>query len=234
MRPFPQVLIALFVSLLCSPLRMQAQNPTIESGNASGEASASALAGTTARSKLTLTPSTMNFGPVVVGGYKKMRVTLSASNGSVTISSKQLTNSEFTVSGLILPLALASGASAQVTLQFKPKTSGVASGKLILNSNATDSPTADLLSGTGSAAASHHVSLSWQADSNPVVGYNLYRGPLSTGPFQRINTALEASTNYTDYSVAAGATYYYAATAVNSQGKESAYSTKVKVAIPSP
>jgi hypothetical protein len=213
---------------------MQAQQPTIDSGNAAGETSTSNLAGTIANSKLTLNPSTMNFGTVLVGSFKQLKVTLSASNGSVTISSKQLTNSEFTVSGLVLPLKLASGASAQVTLQFKPKTSGVASGKLILNSNATDSPTADLLSGTGAAGVSHHVSLGWQGDANPVVGYNLYRGAQSTGPFQRINTALEASTNYTDYSVAAGATYYYAATAVDSQGQESAYSSKLKVTIPSP
>jgi hypothetical protein len=233
MRTLPQALTALFVSLLCVCTGTQAQQPIIDSGDATSETSASALAGTTA-SKLTLTPSTINFGTVVVGSYKKLKVTLYASNGSVTISSKQLTNSEFTISGLVLPLKIASGASTQVMLQFKPKTSGVASGKLILNSNATNSPTADLLSGTGSAAVSHHVSLNWQADANPVVGYNLYRGAQSTGPFARINGALEASTNYTDYSVVSGATYYYAATAVNAQGRESAYSSKVKVTIPSP
>jgi hypothetical protein len=184
--------------------------------------------------KLTLTPSNVNFGNVVVGTYKKLQVTVSASNGSVTISSKTLTNSEFSVSGLILPLKIASGASARVTLQFKPKTSGVASGKLILDSNAADSPTADLLSGTGSAAGSHRVSLDWHPDANPVVGYNLYRGPQSAGPFTRINSALEATTNYTDYSVVSGATYYYAATAVNAKGEESSYSNKIKVSIPYP
>jgi hypothetical protein len=233
MRTFPQALIALFVSLLCACVGMQAQQPTIDSGNTTSETSTSALDGTTA-SKLTLTPSTMNFGTVVVGSYKKFKLTLSASNGSVTISSKQLTISEFSVSGLVLPLKIASGASMQVTLQFKPKTSGLASGKLILSSNAANSPTTDLLSGTGAAAVSHHVSLNWQADANPVVGYNLYRGAQSTGPFARINSALEASTNYTDYSVASGATYFYAATAVNSQGQESGYSSKIKVTIPSP
>ena len=234
MRTFPQALITLFVSLLFSCLGVQAQQPTIDSGSATSETSTSSLAGRIAKAKLTLTPSTMNFGTVVVGSYKNLKLTLSASNGSVTISAKQLTNSEFSVSGLVLPLKIASGASAQVTLQFRPKTSGLASGKLILSSNAADSPTADLLSGTGSAAVSHHVSLNWQADANPVVGYNLYRAAQSTGPFARINSALEASTNYTDYSVASGAIYYYAATAVNAQGQESAYSSKVKVTIPSP
>jgi hypothetical protein len=240
MRTFPQALIALSVSLLFSCIgmqakqAMQAQQSTINSGNVTSEVSISDLAGTIAKSKLTLTPSTINFGTVVVGSYTTLKVTLSASNGSVTISSQQLTNSEFSVSGLVLPLKLASGHSAQVTLQFKPKTSGLASGKLILDSNAANSPTSDLLSGTGASAVSHHVSLTWQADANPVVGYNLYRGTQSTGPFARINSALEASTNYTDYSVASGATYYYAATAVNAQGQESAYSSKVKVTIPSP
>lgn len=234
MRTFPQALTALFVSLLCVCTGTQAQQPTIDSSSATGETSTSSLAGTITKSKLTLAPATTNFGTVAVGSYKKLKVSLSASNGPVTISSKQLTNSEFSVSGIILPLKLASGQSVQATVQFKPKTSGVASGKLILDSNAVDSPTADLLSGTGVAAVSHHVSLSWHADSNPVVGYNLYRGVQSAGPFERINGALEASTNYTDNSVAAGVTYFYAATAVNAQGEESGYSSKVKVTIPSP
>ena len=40
----------------------------------------------------------------------------------------------------------------------------------------------------------------------------MYRGNVRAGPFQMINTALDASTNYTDDTVVSGATYYYVTT----------------------
>jgi fibronectin type 3 domain-containing protein len=133
-----------------------------------------------------------------------------------------------------MPLTLASGQSAQITIQFKPNASGQASSKLTLYSKAANSPTTELLSGTGVAASAHSVSLSWQRDANPVIGYNVYRGTQSGGPYGRINNALESTTDYNDNSVVAGKTYFYAATAVNAQGHESGYSNKVKVVIPYP
>jgi len=51
-------------------------------------------------------------------------------------------------------------------------------------------------------------------------------------PFQQINTALEASTNYTDSTVVSGATYYYVTTAVNAEGQQSAYSNAAKAVVP--
>jgi fibronectin type 3 domain-containing protein len=47
-----------------------------------------------------------------------------------------------------------------------------------------------------------------------------------------INTSLDSSTNYTDYTVVAGDTYYYVATEVNSQGEESGYSNVAQAVIP--
>jgi len=64
------------------------------------------------------------------------------------------------------------------------------------------------------------------------VGYNVYRGTVQTGPFQKINSTLDASTNYTDSTVVSGATYYYVTTEVNAQGQESSYSNEVEAAIP--
>jgi len=77
------------------------------------------------------------------------------------------------------------------------------------------------------------VKLSWTAStSHDVVGYNIYRGTKSGGPYRKINSALDQSTNYTDRKVANGRTYYYVATAVNSRGQESAYSNQAKAVIP--
>jgi fibronectin type 3 domain-containing protein len=52
-------------------------------------------------------------------------------------------------------------------------------------------------------------------------GYNVHRGSVSGGPYSRINSALEVSTTYTDYTVAAGQTHYYVTTAVNASSNES-------------
>jgi fibronectin type 3 domain-containing protein len=55
---------------------------------------------------------------------------------------------------------------------------------------------------------------------------------LAAGSYTKLNCALDTTSAYTDNTVVAGTTYYYAATAVNSSGEESAYSTPVEVAIP--
>jgi fibronectin type 3 domain-containing protein len=67
-----------------------------------------------------------------------------------------------------------------------------------------------------------------------VVGYNVYRGSVTGGPYTEIDSVLNASTNYVDNSVQAGQTYYYVATAVDGSGVESGYSNQVKAAIPTP
>lgn len=77
------------------------------------------------------------------------------------------------------------------------------------------------------------MDLSWDAISGSgVVGYNVYRGSVSGGPYSKINSALETSTAYTDSSVNAGQTYYYVTTAVNSSGTESGYSDQAEAVIP--
>ena len=97
-----------------------------------------------------------------------------------------------------------------------------------------NSPTVEGLTGVGVAEGSHSVYLSWNAGDGNAVGYNLYRGTAQAGPFEMINTALDASTNYTDYTVVSGSTYYYVSTEVNVQGQESAYSNVAQAVIPNP
>jgi fibronectin type 3 domain-containing protein len=67
-----------------------------------------------------------------------------------------------------------------------------------------------------------------------VVGYNVYRGSQSGGPYSKLNSALDANTTDTDSSVAGGQTYYYVVTAVDSTGLESGYSNQVQAVIPFP
>jgi len=77
-----------------------------------------------------------------------------------------------------------------------------------------------------------YISLSWSPSTSNVTGYNIYRGTSSSGPFARLNSALNTATSYVDNSVGVGATYFYATTAVNSSGAESSYSNLAEVNIP--
>ena len=77
--------------------------------------------------------------------------------------------------------------------------------------------------------------LNWNARAtSSVVGYNVYRGGVSDGPYTQINSALEAGTAYTYNKVSAGRTYYYVTTAVDGSGNESGYSNQTKAVIPTP
>jgi hypothetical protein len=184
--------------------------------------------------QLELTPATLNFGKVTVGSSATLQVTLTACNGAVTISSDESTSSEFAIVGLALPVTISSGKSIAVSIQFTPNASGTASGKAEFISNAADSPTIGLLTGTGVAQSSHNVYLSWEAGGGSPVGYDVFRGTAQGGPFEQINSALDSSTNYTDYTVVSGTTYYYVVTAVNAEGEESVYSNVVQAVIPNP
>jgi len=88
---------------------------------------------------------------------------------------------------------------------------------------------------SGNGVNSHSVSLSWTASTSPnISGYYVYRGTVSGGPYTRLNSSPVAATTYTDTTPQAGQTYYYVATAVNSNGLESGFSNEVEAVIPSP
>lgn len=183
-------------------------------------------------SELTISPATLAFGSVAVGSTASLQATLTASKAAVTISSDHSTSSEFTIQGMTLPATLAAGKSLVVTIRFTPTASGTASAKAGFISNAVNTPAVAEVTGTGLAQSSHSVDLLWDAAAGGAVGYNLYRGTAEAGPFSQINSALNSSTTFTDSSVAAGATYYYVAAAVNAKGEESAYSNVAQAVIP--
>jgi fibronectin type 3 domain-containing protein len=56
-----------------------------------------------------------------------------------------------------------------------------------------------------------------------VSGYNIYRGTQSGGPYTKLNSSLLALTAYTDKTVQAGQIYFYVATTVDSNNKESTH-----------
>jgi len=182
--------------------------------------------------ELQVSPSTLNFGNVTVGSTASLPATLSASGGPVTISSDKTNSSEFTITGLTLPVKIPSGGSVQATIQFTPNASGTAQAKAGFFSNAKDSPTFEQLTGTGVAQSQHQVDLTWDAGDGNAAGYNVFRGTTHGGPYDQINGTLVPSTSYTDSTVNGGTTYYYVATEVNNQGQQSGYSNETKAKIP--
>ena len=68
-----------------------------------------------------------------------------------------------------------------------------------------------------------------------VVGYNVYRGTVSGGPYTlQLNSSPITGTTYTDLMVTSGQSYYYVVTAVDSHGVESVYSNQAPASVPAP
>lgn len=86
----------------------------------------------------------------------------------------------------------------------------------------------------GTTPTTHSVTLNWNASTSAVVGYNIYRATQSGGPYTKVNSSLVRATNYTDTTVQAGCTYFYAVTASDGQGHESEFSNKIQAMVPSP
>jgi fibronectin type 3 domain-containing protein len=207
--------------------RVRASDP---SGNLSGYSNV--ISETTPNTAtLSLTPGSINFGNVPMGTDGTQSVQISnPGTTSITISQANVAGNEFSVSGLNLPLTLGGGQNSTFQVAFTPASAGAVTGSVSLVSNATSSPTKEALSGTGV----HFVDLSWTASTSSVIGYNVYRGTVSGGPYSKINSSLIGGTTYSDTSVSPGQTYYYVTTAVNSSNNESAYSDQAVAAVPSP
>lgn len=226
---------SLTFSVTFAPTSAGAATGTLSiSSTASNSPTSVALTGTgTVAGQLALSPSTINFGNVIVGSSVSQAGTLTASGASVTVSSLWGNSSEFTVSGITLPRTLAAGSSASFNVTFAPKASGTTSASLGFVSDASGSPTLQTLTGTGLAPVQHSVALTWNpSTSSTVAGYNLYRGTSSGGPYTKMNSSLNLGTSDTDATVQSGKTYYYVVTAVDSNGAESVFSNQAQAVIP--
>lgn len=125
-------------------------------------------------------------------------------------------------------MTLTPNQSVTLTIQFAPSALGGDPGTVSIASSAAGSPVTISLTGE-----SHQVQLTWTASaSSGVTGYYVYRGTQS-GQYAKVNASAPASgTQFTDTTVAAGTTYYYVITAVDSSGTESSYSSPATVNVP--
>ncbi|MGB2899018.1 MAG: choice-of-anchor D domain-containing protein, partial [Candidatus Acidiferrum sp.] len=109
--------------------------------------------GTNSIAAIQVNPASVNFGSAVVG--KKISQNVSVANtGSmpVNISQANVSNSQFSVSGLVMPLSLPVGQSSSFQVSFAPNSSGTATGTLTVTTDAGVASPQVALSGTATPA----------------------------------------------------------------------------------
>jgi hypothetical protein len=224
------------LSIVFAPTAVGAVSGTVSvASSATNSPAVVTTTGTGVQPQLTASPASLNFGNVVVGSSGSQTITLSnAGTATVTVSQAVVSGTGYTMSGLTMPMTLAAGATTSFSVKFAPTSAGSDSGSVTVTSNTPNSPTMVATSGTGTAAVVHSVSLSWVASTSTVVGYNIYRGSVSGGPYTVLNSTPNAGLTYTDMAVTAGQTYFYVVTAVDGSGNESVVSNEVSVTIPTP
>jgi hypothetical protein len=202
--------------------------------NAGGSPQTVTLSGSGTTPAVSLSPPTLSFGsqPVTTSSTPQSINLTNTGNASLTITSVAITGSnagdfaEVNTCSSTVPAST----SCTITVIFTPSTAGARAASLAITDNASGSPQTAGLSGTGS----HDVVLSWSASTSPeVVGYFIYRGTTPGGESSTpLNSTLITGLDYTDENVVAGMTYYYVATAVASDGTQSAPSNEVSATVP--
>jgi hypothetical protein len=177
--------------------------------------------------------TSLGFGNVIVSNNSAMGVNFTNSGSvNITVSGVTVSGAGFTASGISNGQIITPGQVVTLSVTFAPAATGSVTGNVTVTSNASNSPTSISLSGSGVLA--HTATLNWIASTSTVIGYNIYRGTASGGPYSLVNSSPIATTQYVDSGVLAGQTYYYVATAVASGNVESTYSNQVTAVVPAP
>jgi Abnormal spindle-like microcephaly-assoc'd, ASPM-SPD-2-Hydin len=186
-----------------------------------------AAAGTIAASSTAL-----SFGSMQLGTTATQSITLTVSGASVTVNSAQVSGAGFSLVPPTLPATLTPGQSLVLSVQLAPQTTGQLSGSLVITSNASNSALTVTLSGSGTAAAAHSATVSWESGNPSAVAYLVYRSDVSGGPYVPLTASPLTELNYTDSTVISGSTYYYVVTELDSAGDESPFSSEVSATVP--
>jgi fibronectin type 3 domain-containing protein len=185
---------------------------------------------------LSINATSVAFGNVNLNTPTTQSVILtSTGTAAVTVSAAAVTGSGFTVSGVTFPITLNPTQTATLSVQFDPTVAGAVTGQLTITSNSSTGSSAVVsLTGTG-AATSYEVNLTWDAPTSspdPVAGYNVYRAPSGSSSYTQLNTAVMATTTFTDTNVTNGQTYDYIVESVDASGVTSTPSNMAAVPIP--
>jgi archaellum component FlaF (FlaF/FlaG flagellin family) len=205
--------------------------------NAPGSPTGIPISGTGVAPFLTLSasPTSVSFGNITFASSSGTQIVTLTNTGNTNVSISQInvSGAGFSVSGFTPPLTLAAGQITTFNVIFDPATSGSLSGTVSVVSNATGSPTI-ALSGTGVQTVAHSATLNWTPSTSSVMGYYVYRGTQTGGPYAKLNATPISLTTYTDSAVQAGQAYFYVATSVDSNNVESSFSNETSAIIPTP
>ena len=106
--------------------------------------------GTSTQTQLTINPASVAFGSVSVGSSGTQTVTLTnAGTAALTVTAASSLGTEFSMSGISMPMTINAGGSASFSAIFTPTSVGAATGGISIVSNAPGSPATIALSGTG-------------------------------------------------------------------------------------
>lgn len=181
-----------------------------------------------------LTPdqTAIDFSKTIAGSSaSRLLVLTNRGDRSVRLLRAAVDGTRFSVSGLA-ETQLTSGQSLELHVAFNPSEPGDRSGSLAVVTAGANTPLRIPLSGTGVAASDHSAIVRWNADSNSENGYFVYRGTDPGGPYEKVNAAPTAETEFADSGLGVGQTYYYVITSVDSSNDESPYSNEVIVTVP--
>ena len=105
-------------------------------------------------STATLTPTTQDFGAVIVGNSSAAKTFTLANTGNTSITINSIVASgDFSQTGTTCGATLAVGANCNINVTFTPSTSGARTGTLVVSSNSVSNGTlTSTLTGSGTAA----------------------------------------------------------------------------------
>ncbi len=170
----------------------------------------------------TIVPSSIAFGDVVTSSASAPVTVSLINSGSMSYSISAIsvggTNSaDFAITGTgncSTSTVLAPLQSCPLQVTYTPSGTSTESAYIQITDNATGSPRKLTLGGSGITSA-HFMALTWTASASPsVVGYNVYRGSQSGGPFTLLTPTPISGTSYNDSAVTHLATYFYVVTSV--------------------
>ena len=105
--------------------------------------------GTATQAQMTISPSTVDFNNVNVGGNLTQNVTLTnTGTAALNITAATITGTGYTMN-LTAPRTIKAGANSIFTVTFTPTSAGSAPGSISITSNAPGSPATIALTGTG-------------------------------------------------------------------------------------
>jgi Concanavalin A-like lectin/glucanases superfamily/Protein of unknown function (DUF1573) len=189
----------------------------------------------TSQGYLSLQSSSFSFGSVNIGNSVTHAFTVSNSGtAAVTLSNVTVAGAGLSATGVSTGTMLSPGQSVTLDVTYTPAAAVALNGGVTFTSNASDSSVSLALTGTGvqPPPVTHSVNLTWgPSTSAGVIGYNVYRGTASAGPYTLLTTSPVATMSYVDTTNAAG-TFYYTVTSVDAGGMQSTYSNVVPVMIP--